>query len=178
MEEKQVQNYKEKESNSEMSNDKNRIIILGTDHTNNAITISNYQDQKKKNKKSITTLISIGNYKIVRDKDKSALKIHGKKWYTLSYAKHWRKDIIENYLKLNKKLLMRNAYNNEVDWFVIARVLVAFEAVNSARDYKNAIHLLDALNNMEYGDVYFWASQFISVKGRARRAFRILYSKR
>lgn len=132
------------------------------------------------------TLISIGCYKIAEGKSKGrdilVMKMHGKKWYYMSYVKEWRKGIIERYLNLrinnNNDILLQQqqtCHTTATDWEKVAKIFVAFEAVNSARDYKEAINLLNAVKNMEYGEIHFWASKFLESKVKARSAFRILY---
>ncbi|MEM4318145.1 MAG: hypothetical protein QXQ68_08820 [Candidatus Nitrosocaldaceae archaeon] len=175
--------------------------IITTTSAIGAIISNNNNQKNKKSKKengegvdeteveedSPTILLSIGSYRVIKKDDRLVLKVRDrKKWHDLSYIRDWRKDILERYFKLNKSYssmfatenLPAYSIDNGVDWDKIVKILVTFEAVNSAMDYRDAINLLDTLNRMEYGEIHFWASKFLNDKVKARRAFRILYSRR
>lgn len=109
------------------------------------------------------------NYCIKIFKDKIQLLTFNKNWIVLSEVTEWRFNIIMNYLdKIKKKSCD--------DWYTIAKILVLFEAINSALTFKYAIHFLYIVDQMEPGDIFFWASEFLNRKEKAQNAFRILYT--
>lgn len=133
-------------------------------------------------------------YLLVQSKDNSRLifkVLYGGKSLQLTYVKDWRKPIIERFLAKRKwdwsdskdrdssgMTTELESRREGLEWDEIASLFIAFEAVNSARDYREAINLLDETHEMSYGEVHFWASKLLSNRLNARRAFRIMYSRR
>lgn len=120
--------------------------------------------------------IMICRHKIVIGADKTIM--YDEKDNEMVSVTDWRKKIIDNYFSEFKREYKKYVDVDDVNWYIVAKIFMYFNAVNSADDYSQAVRFFNKVLYSETGDsiVFFWASHFLDNREKASKAFNILYS--